>query len=90
MTTYSYYVKYDKNDDLDKIKFEDCFDEDISDFNPESAVEKCADNYYCHHDGCEDDWPITILLFDNLTKEKVGIFKVEMEMSPIFYAEKDD
>ena len=87
MKRYSYYVQC-SNEDLSKIKYEDCFRDIIEGDYENEVVKRCADNYCYMHDGFEDAFPIKILLFNEDTEEKIGVFEVEMETKPVFYTKK--
>ncbi len=47
------------------------------------AAGDCADHFWSHHEGYENCWPLTFVLFDADDRE-LGRFTVEMEMEPTF------
>lgn len=50
--------------------------------SPEFIAEEAAEDYYERHDGWECDWPIKLEIFNG--EESMGIFEIELVMSPSF------
>lgn len=50
----------------------------------EELLEEIAQDYCDNHDGSEDDWPITLKLFDS-DNEFLGEGKIEVEYEPTYY-----
>jgi hypothetical protein len=55
----------------------------------EYIAEECADDYHSNHDGWEDSWPVTFLLWDNQGRE-LGTFEVYRDTEPVFRAHQKD
>lgn len=53
------------------------------------VVQECAENHFWYHDGLENPykWPLIFILWDD-EGNQLGIFEVNMEAIPEFYATK--
>lgn len=54
----------------------------------DSIIENAAREYFENHDGWEAKWPLDIELF--YEGKSLGVFTVEQEQEPVFYAYKKD
>lgn len=50
------------------------------------VAEEAAEQYYREHDGWDDEWPITISIFEAGSDEPVGRFEIDIEMVPSFFS----
>ena len=83
MTQQKHTVYYCVNDADDmRFKLESTFD--LSDGS--WVAEEAAEDYHTHHDGWEDGWPLTFIMFETEDGPEVCRFEVEREEVPVFHA----
>lgn len=59
--------------------------------DPAYYAELAAEDYWNNHDGWEDNWPLTFLIYENEDADEVcGEVLVEMEMEPMFMGRKKE
>ncbi len=56
--------------------------------NLQYVAEAGADQFFHEHDGWDYDWPLKFALFDAITEERLGVFEVQLESVPTFYAKE--
>jgi hypothetical protein len=83
--TYKYYIE-DHDELLDDARtFESVWDEKFL----STISEDAAKHHWNHRDGWEDRWPLKFHLY-TVDDKDLGIFLVELDYDPVFYAEKVD